>query len=201
MTRRLIFGVVALIVILAAAGAWWIRGRMAGVEEPFATEASPEVADAAEAKLRRFREDPDTLRLSAVEVTSLLRYRQNGLESVGLSDPSVLMSGDTVRLGGRVPTDRLPAHPEIDKVRPFLPDTAAVRLSGRVVELAGGRTALEVIEVTFAEIPIPERFYGGMLARFGRSQDGSLPANVVPLVLPDGVSGARVEGGVLVLHP
>jgi hypothetical protein len=101
--------VVALVVLvgLLAVGYLFRDRLLGGGLEP--TEASPEVAAAAEAKLEQLRAGGDSVRLSGVEITSLLRYRAPAAALEMVHDPAVVIAGDTIRLTGRVPTDRLPS--------------------------------------------------------------------------------------------
>ena len=90
----------------------------------FATEASVEVSEeaalAAEEKIARMREDGEPARLSSVELSSLLRYRSGQWTAGPVRDPAVEMSGDTLRLSATIPTDALPSHPDLDRVRGLL---------------------------------------------------------------------------------
>lgn len=198
MKKILLVGV--LLLLLAAGAGWWLlMGRGGG--DVMATTVSPESAAAAEAKLTRLRDEGDTVRLSDAEFTSLLRYSYQDRLPGDLHAPAVAFRGDTLRLMGRVPSDRLPATPELGRVLAFLPDTADVEVIGHLRTLESGRAALEVRRITFADIPIPERLYPMALERMGRRDEPGLPATAFPFALPPGVGGARVEGGVLVLAP
>ncbi len=166
-----------------------------------ATTVSAESAAAAEAKLRRLQEEKETVRLSDAELTSLLRFRFQDRLPGDLHSPAVAFQGDTVRLLGRFPRDRLPQLPELGRVTAFLPDTATVEVTGHLLPLQGGRAALEIRRITFAEIPVPPRLYPLALQRMGRRDEPGLPPTAYPFHLPDGVGGARVENGTLVLAP
>ena len=199
---------VALIAVVAlAAGAWTLRDRIPGpwsrasAQEDFATEVSPEAAAQAEAKLERLRTEGDTVRLSEAEFTSYVRYRFRDQLASQLDAPVVGFSGDTVTLAGRLPTDRLPQTREIEAVRPFLPDTADVRMTGGIRMLEPGRAALRIEAVSFAKVPIPDNVYPDALKRFGRRDEPGLEPNEYAFPLPPGVGSAQVEEGMLVLAP
>jgi hypothetical protein len=201
-SRAGILGGVLIVVVLLAGAAWWFRGdlvRLLGAPE--ATEVSPEAAAAAAAKLDRLRSHGETAELSSVELTSFIRYRAPAAALETLREPSVRMSGDTIRLSGRIPTDRLPPHPDLDRVRAFLPDTAPLVIQGRVEPLGAGRVALDIQGVQFAGVPIPPSYYPAMLERLGRRPEPGLPPAAVAVALPPGVGAARVEEGHLVLSP
>lgn len=203
MTRRrrgLALASLLMLLVLASAG-WWlrdeIRGLLAGAPEP--VEVSPEAADAAQEKLRRLTEHGEEARLSEVELSSLLRYRSPDWAAGTIRDASVRMSGSDVIVTGIVPTDRLPAHPDLDQVRAFLPDSAGIEVTGRVSQMADGRAAYEITAVHFAGLPIPERYYSEVLARVGRRDEPGLGPNAVAVRLPSSVSAIRIEDGHLIL--
>lgn len=199
--RGIAAGSVVLLLALLAAG-WWFRhdivGALLGPPEP--VEVSPEVADAAEAKLRRL-EQGEEARLSSIELSSLLRYRAQDWSAGALRDPGVRMSGEDVTITGIVPTDRLPSHPDLNAVRAFLPDSAAIKVHGRVAGIGGGRAAFEIRSVEFAGLPIPERYFSDVLERVGRLDEPGLAPHAVALRLPPAVSAVRVEDGYLILTP
>jgi hypothetical protein len=174
--------------------AWWFR-------DSIPLFGGGEAAAQAEQKLERMRDDGEPARLSGVELSSLLRYRSSGFSASGVHNPAVEMSGDTLRLAGTIPTDAIPSHPDLERVRGLLPDSARVEVSGGVRSLGDGRAALEVRQVEFAGIPIPERYYPPMLERFGRGSAQGLRPAEMPLPLPPGIRDVRVEDGHLLLIP
>lgn len=192
-----------LLVALAVLGAalWAFRDRIPGLgEPPEVTEVSPPAATQAEAKLRALREQGRPATLNEVELNSLLRYRLATRIPGDIVDPRVRLSGDTVRLQGRIAADRLPRIGELDRVRAFLPDTADVVITGGV-EGAGAEGFFDVREVVFAGIPIPARFYADALRRLGRPDRPGLPATAYPFPLPPGAGELRIERGTVVLQP
>lgn len=189
------------IVALLALGAWFFRDRIPGLGgKPVATEVSREAAAQAQEKLARMRETGDTVHITAVEFTSLLRYDLAGLTGP-LRDPSVDFVDNTMKLSGRIPTDMLPRSRELDQARGFLPDTADVTVSGSLRTLRPGRAALNVQDVSFARIPIPATYYPQALERLGRSNEPGVQPNEFVFTLPPGVASAEVDAGELVLSP
>jgi hypothetical protein len=197
-----IAAVVAVVAVAAVAGWWWrdqLAGLWAGESEPLVI--SPEAAAAAEEKLVRLREDGEPAVLSETEISSLLRFRSPAWASGAFREPTVRIAGDTLVLSGVVPTDRLPSHPDLDRVRPLLPDSSDVEVSARLRSIGPGRAALEIEEVEFAGLPVPRRLYGDVLDGLGRRAEPGLAPNAIALALPSGVGSARVQDGRLVLTP
>lgn len=197
--RRLL--AVLLVLVVGGVLVWALRGRFFGQEDELAATVSPEAAAQAEAKLQRLSQNGDSVQLSGVEITSLIRYRYTDQFPAMLSDARVAMSGDTLRLRARVPTERLPNVRELERARAFLPDTAPVEIIGRIQPLEQGRVALDIMDVRFANIPIPAHLYPTALERIGRRPEPGLAPTALPVRLPDGVGKASVRGGNLVLTP
>lgn len=194
-------GALLMLLLLAGGAAWLYRNSLPffGPAEP--VEVSPEAAEQAAEKLARLRSEGEEIRLNSVEVSSLLRYRGSEWTPAAIRDPDVRMSGDTLVVAATIPTDRIPSHPDLDRVRPLLPDSGRVELEGSLRMLNDGRVALAVEQVEFAGIPIPERYYAPMLERLGRSDEPGLGPDEMALTLPAGVSEVRVEEGYLILVP
>lgn len=202
MSRRILFalaGMVALILVLAGGAWWWMQSQDS---VPDAAGVSPETAAVAEGKLRTLEDGSgDSVTLSAPEVTSLIRYRAPAWVRNTVVAPAVQLEGDTVRMTGLLPTDRLPSDPQIDQMRMLLPDSARLDVVGVVFVLAGGETALELVDVQLAGIPIPARYYPEILRRLNQPDTPGLPEDAVLLPLPEGVSSVRVRDGELILIP
>lgn len=199
-----IAGGLLLVIVALGATAWLFRDALPfswNREVPEPTEISPEAAAVASEKLRRLQTEGDTVRLSEIELASLLRYRTPLWAAGMLNEPSVDFAGDTVRLSGMVPTDRLPSHPQINSVRAFLPDSSRVDLRGVLLARGERRIAVDVAELSFAGIPIPSRYYPAMLTQLGRKDEPGLPVTALSLPLPLGVGSVRIVDGYLVLAP
>ena len=192
-----------LILLLAVlgAGVWRLRDRIPGFgTPPEATEISPAAAEQAEAKLRALRDGGGPVRLNEVELNSLIRYRLGGQIPGDIADPRIQISGDTVRIAGRIPADLLPRVREIERIRAFLPDTADLQIAGQL-QAGAGQAYFDVRDVQFAGIPVPPRFYPDALRRLGRPERPNLPETAYPFRLPEGVGDVRAEGGALILEP
>jgi hypothetical protein len=191
------------VLVLLGWAAWHFRDRIMGFihKDEAPLEVSQAAADEAMSKLDRMRQSGDTVSLSDVEFTSLLRYKLASHISGDVYAPSVKFNGDTVRLRGKFPTDRLPDAPEIRRVREFLPDTADVDVRGKMRSYGEGKAALAVDAVAFARMPIPRNMYASALKQMGRGDEPGLMPNEYPVHLPPGVASARVEGGRLILTP
>jgi hypothetical protein len=208
MARRGVVGKLILLVLLAvlAGGAWMFRGFIPGPwqKERVVTEVSEEAAASADRKLERLREQGDTVRLSGAEFTSYIRFRMAERFSTGdLELPNVAFVGETVKVNGRLPKDRIPER-DLRRLGPgadFIPDTADVGVDGRMRMLAPGRAALKVETATFQKFPIPREQYLTVLDRVGGMDEPGLERDEVAFQLPPGVGAARVENGMLVLAP
>jgi hypothetical protein len=192
-------GVMILLLLVLLAFGWWLSDRVDRGRVP--VEVSVEAAESAERKIERLRTHGEEAQLSGVELSSLFRYRSNAWAVSGVEDPDVEMHGDTLELSGMVATDRLPSHPELDRVRGLLPERSRIEITGHVRPFREGRAALRIEQVQFAGIPIPSRYYPEVLERIGREPEPDLEPTAFALRLPEGVSAARVEGGRLILSP
>lgn len=192
-------GLLLLLLLALLALGWWISDRMDRDRAP--VEVSVEAAEAAERKIERLRSDGEEVRLSGVELSSLFRYRAPVWAVNGVEEPEVEMMADTLVLSGTVATDRLPSHPELDRIRGLLPESSRIEVTGLVRSFDAGRVALDLRQVEFAGIPIPSRYYPEVLERIGRRDEPGLEPTALALRLPEGVGSARVEGGHLVLTP
>jgi hypothetical protein len=202
MARRGVVGKLFLLVFLAllAGGAWFFRGLIPGPwnRPPVPMAVSEEAAVAAEEKLKRLRQDGDTVHLSGVEFTSYLRYRMAGRFASDIELPAVTFDADQVNVAGRFPKDRLPAK-EVGRAMAYLPDTADVAVNGTLRTLAPGRAALKVSSASFARIPIPRDRLNQVVDRVRGLDEPGLGVDEVAFQLPPGVGSARVENGHLVL--
>lgn len=203
MARRTGRTVALLGLVLGVAGALWLfRGMIPGPwgREPVYTEVSEEAAAAADAKLARLRENGDTATLSAVEFTSFIRYRMAERFAIDVESPMVSFEGETLRVDGRVPKDRVPIGQLPRGAARFLPDTADVAVSGRLRTVAPGRAALRVESASFARVPVPREQYLTLLDRLTPDEPG-IGEDELVFQLPSGVGSAEVRDGQLVLFP
>lgn len=193
-----VLGVVAVV----AVGAWYFRGLISGPwnRAPVYTDISEEAADAAEEKLARLRADGDTVRMSGVEFTSYMRYRMAERFALNVEMPVITFEGETVRVDGRVPRDRIPLERLPRAARAFVPDTADVAVSGSLRTVAPGRAALRIETAAFARVPVGREVYVPLLDRVVPDEPG-VREDEMAFQLPAGAGGARVEAGELVLTP
>ena len=201
MARRGVVGKLFLLVllVLVAGGAWFFRGLIPGPwqPEPVPLEVSEQAAVSAEEKLKRLRQEGDTVHMSGVEFTSYLRFRMAGRFAPEIEMPSVAFQGDQVMVAGRYPTDRLPR--EFSRVAGFLPDTADVAVNGTLRTVAPGRAALKVGSASFARIPVPRERLNQVIDRLRGVDQSGLEQDEVAFQLFPGVGSARVENGILIL--
>jgi hypothetical protein len=145
---RGVAGKLTLLVVLAlvAGGAWILRDVIPGPwqrPDPVVTEVSEAGAIAADAKLKRLREDGETVRMNGPEFTSYMRYRMAPRFSADIELPTVAFAGDQVRVAGRLPKDRIPAAQlrQLGSAANFIPDTATVEVGGGLRRVRGLRGA------------------------------------------------------------
>lgn len=190
------------VVAVAAAGAWYFRGLIPGPwnRAPVHTEISEAAADAAEEKLVLLRSEGDTVRLTGVEFTSYMRYRMAERFAVNVELPVIAFEGETVRVDGRVPKDRIPVERLPRAAARFLPDTADVAVSGSLRTVAPGRAALRIESASFARVPVGRDVYVPLLDRVIPDEPG-VRDDEMAFQLPPGAAAARVENGHLVLSP
>lgn len=195
-------GKVLLLVLLAlvAAGLWTFRGFIPGPwqRSPVVTEVSEAGAVSADEKLKRLREDGDTVRLSGIEFTSYVRYRMAQRFAQDLETPIISFQGEKIRVDGRVPKDKLPLE-KFGAAAGYLPDTAEVAVDGTMRMVAPGRAALRVADASFSKLPVPRDRYLPLLRNLRLPTDTQLAEDEVGVQLPPGVGSARVENGELVL--
>lgn len=207
MTGGCVRRLAVLLVLVALLGAAWLfrdRLRLAwndirGLHES-ALVATPELADRAHEKIEALRNGSTArVALSAVELESLVLYRYEGALPGFLGSPRIELEDDGLRLRVRLPVDKLPNVEALGEAAAFLPDTADLTVSGRLLPLDTGRVALAVDEVTAQRIPLPGRLVPGALERIGRRDEAGLPPNAIALPLPPGVAAAYVRRDSLVL--
>lgn len=194
----------ALLGLLAvvAGGLWFFRGLIPGPwnEPPPPAEISEHAADVADAKLARLRTDGDTVRMSGVEFSSYVRYRMVERFALDVEAPTVAFEGQTVRLDGRVPKERIPVDRLSRAARSFVPDTAEVAVSGSLRTVAPGRAALRIESASFARVPVGRDVYVPLLDRATADEPG-VREDEIAFQLPAGVASAEVRAGELVLFP
>lgn len=162
--------------------------------------ATAELGGIAANKLEDLRDHKvDRVALGTTELQSLIQYKYAGLLPAFAQDPHVELKGDHVVLRVRVPVDKLPDVKGLGAASAFLPDTTEISLSGTLIPLQNGRTALGVDGVSAARIPLPPRMINDGLRRVGRKNEPGLPRDAIAVNLPDGVKAAYIRNDSLIL--
>ena len=200
---RAVLGLIFFLLVIGGAVVLAFRSGILGREpvSPEPIELTPTIAVSAERKLARLGSNGETARLTEAELASLLQNRPDIWSLGGATPPRVTMRGDTLRVSGAVPVDRLPDDPAIDAIRMFLPDTAQVDISGTVSMFDERTLAFNVATVDVSGMPIPARYVPIVLGRLGLSQRDDLPAESFAVPLPPDMGSVSVDDGELVITP
>jgi hypothetical protein len=162
---------------------------------------SAALADATLDRFERFRqgEGGDRLALGGTELSSVLRYAMPGMVPPGVADPTVELVEGRVHLKARVAVAAFPHLPQLDRILGMLPDTVALEMEGSLVAVDQATMALMVDKVEASHVPIPKRMVGDVLKGLGRQAPKTLPADAIPVPIPDGVKSVYVQRDSLVL--
>lgn len=201
----------ATILLVAAWGGWRYGGEVFPTLErwvatpapsaPTGLQPSRELADDALDRFNAFRTAgaPDsTLRLSAAELTSIVRYSIPQLLPEGVQEPTVELDGDQVILSARVAIDAFPDVQSVQDVVSLLPDTVRIEMRASLLRLDGEYAALVFDGVEASGIPMPDRVIPAILASLGRSDVPGLPRTALAVPLPTGIRSAYAAEGSLV---
>lgn len=204
--RRLVFGWLALVVVVSGFGVWLYTGGGAGWfgsamdDGPAADEVSPELARHTEERLRAFAdgEDADSLVLGIPALRSLLRYRSDGILPAGIRDPEVHLTDSTAVLAGTIRLRELATAEAADRLESFFGDTTGVRAEvvPDVARPATGRVRVRRLEA--GGVSVPSLFIPTVLDQSGLSVDAGSPRSVV-FEIPRRLSGITVRDSQLVL--
>jgi hypothetical protein len=205
MIRRLFL----LLLLVAMVGGGLLFASRAGLLPRFSNPpeaaagpvVSVEAATSAREKLQRLEAEREPVRLTDSELSSLFSYHPEVWAIGGAASPVVRLAGDSAWVTGSIAVDRLPSDPTLDALRPFLPDTAQVELSGTVRPFDDRHLLVHVAAAEVAGVPIPPAFMPQIMDRLGRPQPPGLPADAFVLPLPPGVGSAAVENGEFVISP
>jgi hypothetical protein len=210
------FFAVVVLVVVAYAGFRWGRFVFPPVERvlgmhrdtvtapprpPEAPGPSAELADATLGRFERFRrgEGEDRLALSGTELSSVVRYSLPGIIPPGMSDPTIVLENGRVRVSARVALGAFPRLPHLDQLAGVMPDTVLLELEGSLVRHDQETLALFVDRVQASHVPLPRRMVGDILNGLGRPAPPTLPADAIPVPIPDGVQAVYVQMDSLVL--
>jgi len=198
--RKLLF---LLLVGVIAGVAWMNRDQITallGRHSPTGEAASLEVAQQAEKKLQDLANgEADSVKLSSVEIQSLLNYRFVQVLPAFVDSPRIELEDGKIKVNARIPVDQLPEIGGLGDAAAFLPDTTDVGMTGRILPLGSGRIAIAIDEVNAASIPLPNRLVPPALRKLGRRNEPGLPQNALAVPLPPGAGSARVSGDTLVI--
>ncbi len=202
----------AAVVLLAAAwGGWRWGGEIfprleQWVASPAAeADAGPapsrEIADDALERFNGFRtagRSDSTLYLSAVELTSIVRYSLPEFMPEGVREPTVDFEDDRVVLSALVALAAFPDVPGMREVEALLPDTVRIRMRSTLLRLDAEYAALVFDGVEASGIPLPDRVIPSILASLGRTDRPGLPGSALAVPLPSGIGSAYTADGSLV---
>jgi hypothetical protein len=200
------------VVLLAAAWGGWRYGgeifprieRWVAAPPAASTAGSPpsrQIADDALDRFNTFRTAglaDSTLRLSALELTSIVRYSLPELMPEGIREPTVEFEDDRVVLSARVARAAFPEVPGIQEVAGLLPDTVRIRMRSTLLRLDQNHAALVFDGVEASGIPLPDRVIPSILASLGRTERPGLPSSALAVPLPSGIGSAYMADGSLV---
>lgn len=175
----------------------WLDTRTADV---VLTEPTPELAELAEEKIRRFAEGPgeDELRLSEAELQSWVQFRlAEGLPE-GVYAPRLVLKDSTVEMSAELDLTRLSAGSQAaDGLRRFMGDSTRIttELQPRVTGIGEG--AVTVLSLQAGLVPVPPLGIPFVLRQAGFRTDGA--GRAVLFHLPPEISEIRVEGSEVIL--
>lgn len=195
--------VVLLLLVGVAALAWMNRDQLAallGRNQPSSAFASREIAEQAEKKLQALANgESDSVKLSSVEIQSLLDYRFVQVLPAFVDSPQIELEDGKIKVNARVPVDQLPEISGLGDAAAFLPDTTDLGMTGTILPLGTGRIAIAIEQVNAASIPLPNRLVPPALRKLGRRNEPGLPQNALAVPLPPGAASAHVAGDTLVI--
>jgi len=163
---------------------------------------TPELAAAALDRFEAFRaaEAGERLPLGSTELTAVVRHALPGLLPPGVAEPQVRLRDGKVNVSARVAVAAFPRLPRMDQVVGLLPDTLLVEMRGSLVPLDQNNLALVVDRVLAGRIPVPDRMVGDVLDGLrGNRGTAGLPADALPVPLPEGLESVFVQRDSLVL--
>ena len=151
------------VLVLAGAGAWYFQDDIGGwwdrvlnrLEIAAPTEPSESAAESAEKKLARLGEGSTSVRLTEVELQSLLTYRLAPLLPPGVSDSQVEIRDSTVIVSSLLQPADLPNVADEDVLSRFLGDSTRVTTELKPGVFTAGVARLEVKALQAGALAIP----------------------------------------------
>ena len=198
------------IAVIVAAYVGWRWGSavfpqaeaLLGIDRPEETapDPTPEISGEAMARLEAFAKGEESeLQLEGVEVSALLRHAIPGLLPPGVVEPLVLFRGDGMEFHAKVVPASIPELPDLGPALAALPDTVPVEVRGTLMPFGEKGSVFLVTRMQVKGVPLPRRIYEDVLGSLGRRDLQGLPPEGVQVPVPDGIRGAFVQDGVLVL--
>ncbi len=151
------------VLVLAGAGAWYFQDDIGGwwdrvlnqVEIAAPSEPSESAAESAEKKLATLGEGSTSVRLTEVELQSLLTYRLAPLLPAGVSDSQVEIRDSTVIVSSLLQPADLPNVADEDVLSRFLGDSTRVTTELKPGVFTAGVARLEVEALQAGALAIP----------------------------------------------
>ena len=201
-------GLVIAAVLIAYSGWRWGSAvfpraeAMLGIDRPEETapDPTPEIAARAGERIDAFMDgEEDELRLDGVEVSAVLRHTIPGMIPDGVSRPLVILRDDRLEFHGQVVPEKMPQLPDLGPALGILPDTVPVEVAGTLMPFGERGSVFLVSRMQAKGVPLPRRVFREVLASLGREEKRGLPPEGIPVPVPDGLQGAYIEDGQLVL--
>ena len=198
-------------VVLAAYAGWrWgdavfpraaeMLGMRRGADSVVAEGVTPAAAQAAEARIRAFRDSTaPELRLESLEVSSLLRYSMPDLLPRGVIRPQVTMEDDQIDIRAFVLPQILQQLPDLGGMAGIIPDTVPVMVRGSLSPFGDNGSMLLIRAIEVHGVPIPPSAFPDILVALGRTGVRGLPESAMLVPAFGRIRGAYIEDGELVL--
>jgi hypothetical protein len=160
-----------------------------------------QLADSTLERFERFRRGRggDRLALSGRELSAVARFAMPGLIPPGVSEPTVDLEQGRVHLKARLAVASFPQLSRVGAMMGMLPDTVPLEMEGTLVPSDQDRMALLVDKVEVAYLPVPKSMVVEILKGLRRGAPSTMPADALPVPIPEGVKSVYVQRDSLVL--
>lgn len=194
---------IVVVVVLAGGGyaGWWWMTRVEDVDAGEEADLAP-VAAAAEQRLIAFfqGEGPPELRLTATELTALLRHTYGSALPAGVIRTWVSLVDGSLEVRLRSQPAKIPELPDLGPILGrVVPDTVDVRVKGSVSIVSGGRAMFLVDRIGVLRVSLPGRLIPPIISAIGRRSAPGLPANSIVALAPSAIGEIHVEDETLLL--
>jgi len=136
----------------------------------------------------------DSVVLSPAELASLAEALAAQVVPGAVDSVEIRLGRDDIEIRARVDTRKVPIS--FGAISAVVRDHEYVEAGGQLVFRRAGRAELEVERVRVRGLPIPMNLVEGMIRQFR----GPAAGGAIPLTLPRGVTGFRVEPGGLTVY-